>query len=51
MSKDKHRKITFRDYGPDDPFYSEGPRSYSPHWARTLRSTVAFIKDVWRHQS
>jgi hypothetical protein len=36
MSKDKHPKITFRDYAADDPFYSEGPQSYSPHWARTL---------------
>jgi hypothetical protein len=26
----------FRDYDPDDPVYNEGPRSYSPHWARTL---------------
>ena len=36
MSKDKHPKITFRDYAADDPFYSEGPQSYSPHWAKTL---------------
>jgi hypothetical protein len=36
MSNDKHPKITFRDYAPDDPFYSEGPQSYSPHWAKTL---------------
>ena len=36
MSKDKHPKITFRDYAADDPFYSEGPQSYSPHWANTL---------------
>jgi len=24
----------FRDYKPTDPIYSEGPQSYSPHWAR-----------------
>jgi hypothetical protein len=29
-------KITFTDYGPDDAFYSEGPQSYTPHWAKTL---------------
>jgi hypothetical protein len=29
-------KITFTDYGPDDPFYSEGPQRYSPHWAWAL---------------
>jgi hypothetical protein len=26
----------FSDYGPDDPFYKQGPQTYSPHWARTL---------------
>jgi hypothetical protein len=36
MSKDKHPKITFRDYAANDPFYSEGPQSYSPHWGRVL---------------
>jgi hypothetical protein len=36
MSDDKHPKITFRDYGPNDPFYKEGPQSYSPHWGRGL---------------
>ena len=25
-----------RDYRRDHPVYSEGPRSYSPHWARAL---------------
>jgi hypothetical protein len=32
----KVSKITFRDYAPSDPVYSEGPQSYSPHWGRTL---------------
>jgi hypothetical protein len=36
MSDDKHPKITFRDYGPNDPFYKEGPQSYAPHWGRRL---------------
>ena len=26
----------FSDYGPDDPFYKQGPQAYSPHWARTF---------------
>ena len=30
----KDPKITFKDYDPSDPFYSEGPQSYSPHWVR-----------------
>jgi hypothetical protein len=29
-------KVTFKDYDPSDPFYSEGTQRYSPHWARTL---------------
>ena len=32
----KTPKVTFKDYDPDDPVYREGPRSYSPHWARAL---------------
>jgi hypothetical protein len=27
----------FRDATPDSPMYREGPRSYSPHWARAFR--------------
>lgn len=29
--------VTFRFSTPDDPMYSEGPQSYSPHWARPFR--------------
>jgi hypothetical protein len=32
-------KGTFRGFAPpDDPMYSEGPRSYSPRWAHALRT-------------
>lgn len=30
-------KITHIDYGPNDAFYSEGLKSYSPHWARKFQ--------------
>jgi hypothetical protein len=30
-------KIIWRDSDPSDPMYSEGPRSYSPHWAQEFR--------------
>ena len=33
-------KITWRDAEPDDPMYTEGVRSYSPHWARTFLTTT-----------
>jgi hypothetical protein len=29
-------KVTFKDAEPSDPMYSEGPQSYSPHWARAV---------------
>jgi hypothetical protein len=28
----------FRLATPDDPMFSEGPQSYSPHWARPAKS-------------
>jgi hypothetical protein len=28
---------TLIDSKPSDPMYSEGPQSYSPHWAREFR--------------
>jgi len=30
-------RITWKDSDPSDPMYSEGPRSYSPHWAQEFR--------------
>ena len=40
-------KVTFKDYDRSDPFYKEGPLSYSPHWARTLlRPAKPSLPDV-----
>ena len=30
-------KITHIDYGPNYAFYSEGLKSYAPHWARKFQ--------------
>jgi len=32
-------KIIWKDSDPSDPMYSEGPRSYSPHWARGFQKS------------
>jgi hypothetical protein len=32
---------TLIDSKPSDPMYSEGPQSYSPHWARSVARPAA----------
>jgi hypothetical protein len=43
--------VTFRDAGPNDPMYREGPRSYSPHWSRAFRPKDALLDDTAEPQT